>query len=346
MKRNPLLLVLLALAMIAAACGSDDASETEAGSDAAETEESADSDASEDEAMEEEEHDDDAMEDDAMEDDAMSEDFPVDINHDGGVSTVAAQPMRIVSLSPTATEMLFALGAGDQVVAADTYSNYPAEAPTTELSGFEPNLEAIAAEEPDLVVLSFDPGEIASGLDAIGVPTLVFGSAFTIDDVYRQIAELGIATGHIDEAATLNAEIMTGLDAAVAEYGDAGAGVRIYHELDDTFYSASSNGFIGVLYGLLGVENIADEADTDGFGFPQLSPEYLIEADPQVIIFTNQVGYSADDIAARPGWDTMSAVASGNVLQVDADVASRWGPRIVEFVELVGAELAAVSVNS
>ncbi len=353
-----LLAMLFAFALVAAACGSDAADDAadDAGADSAATDTTdaaddaaGDDDAMEDsdeEAMEDDASDDEAMEDEAMEDDAMAEGFPVTIAHDGGETTIEAAPSRIVSLSPTATEMLFAIGAGDQVVAADSFSNYPAEAPTTELSGFEPSLEAIAAEDPDLVVLSFDTGEIASGLADIGVPTLVFGSAFSIDDVYRQIAEFGIATGHIDEAAAVNAEIRTGIDEVVSSVELSDTPVRVYHELDDTFYSASSNSFIGALYALLGVENIADEADTDGFGFPQLSPEYLLEADPEVIIFTDQVGYSADDIAARPGWDAITAVANGNVVQVNADVASRWGPRIVEFLETVAAELTKVPASS
>ncbi len=358
-----LLALLFAFALVAAACGSDGAEDTDAGAsdDSSETTEAAsdDDDAMEDDAMEDEEsHSDDAMEDDeAMEEDAMEDDgaaddaaasgaYPVTVNDDFGEITIEAQPMRIVSMSPSATEMLFAIGAGDQVVAADSYSNFPAEAPTTDLSAFEPSIEAIAAQEPDLVILSFDTGEIASGLADIGVPTLVYGAAVSVDDVYRQIAELGIATDHIDEAAAVNAEIREGIDAVVANVDPGAEPVRVYHELDDTFYSASSNSFIGELYSLLGVENIADPADSDGFGFPQLSPEYLIEADPQVIVFTNQVGYSADDIAARPGWETMSAVANGNLVEVDADVASRWGPRIVEFLEIVSAELSKVPAGS
>lgn len=312
-----LLAMLFAFALVAAACASDEAADTatESGESTGTTEAEADA-------------------------------FPVTVTHDGGDTTIGAQPTRIVSLSPTATEMLFAIGAGDQVVAADSLSNYPAEAPTTDLSGFEPSLEAIAAEDPDLVVLSFDTGEIAAGLEEIDVPTLVFGSAFTIDDVYRQIAEFGIATGHIDEAAEVNGEIRAGIEEIVAGVEPSDTPIRIYHELDDTFFSASSNSFIGALYALLGVENIADEADTDGFGFPQLSPEYLLEADPELIIFTDQVGYSADDIAARPGWDAITAVANGNIVQVNADVASRWGPRIVEFLEIIAAELTKVPAGS
>lgn len=253
----------------------------------------------------------------------------------------SALPSHIVSLSATATEMLFAMGAGDQVVAVDSYSNFPADAPITDLSGFEPSLEAIIGYEPDLVILSFDPGEIVSGLEQAGVPSLLLPSAATLDDMYAQIAELGVATGQIDGAAALNASIQADL-AAIAESATPDTDVRVYHELDQTFYSASSGSFIGQIYSMLGVTNIADEADTDGYGYPQLAPEYILESDPTLIVITDQGGYTADDVSARPGWDAITAVSSGNVLVVDADTASRWGPRVVEFAQVIADQLALV----
>ena len=120
--------------------------------------------------------------------------------------------------------------------------------------------------------------------------------------------------------------------------------MRIYHELDETFFSASSNGFIGAVYSGMGAENIADEADTDGSGFPQLTEEYIVEADPQVIVITDQVNYTVDDLAARPGWDQIAAVRNGNIVMVEADVASRWGPRLPQFVQAVAEALAAVEM--
>ncbi len=253
----------------------------------------------------------------------------------------SALPSHIVSLSATATEMLFAMGAGDQVVAVDSYSDFPAEAPTTDLSGFEPSLEAIIGYEPDLVILSFDPGEIVSGLEQAGVPSLLLPTAATLDDMYAQIADLGVATGQIDGAAALNASIQADL-AAISESATADAGVRVYHELDQTFYSASSGSFIGQIYTMLGATNIADEADTDGYGYPQLAPEYILQADPTLIVITDQGGYTVDDVSARPGWDAITAVSSGNVLVVDADIASRWGPRVVDFAQVIADQLALV----
>src|SRR5690606_17206535 len=110
---------------------------------------------------------------------------------------------RIVSLSPTATEILFALGAGSRVVAVDDQSTYPPEAPVTDLSGFDPNVEAIASYEPDLVVLSFDPGDLQPGLEALDIEVVLQPPAATLDDAWAQIEQLGAATGSVAEAAEL-----------------------------------------------------------------------------------------------------------------------------------------------
>src|SRR5438309_9812157 len=130
--------------------------------------------------------------------------FPVTIAESGGASvTISKQPHRIVSLSPTATEMLFAIGAGAQVVAVDDQSNYPANAPMTKLSGFQPNIEAIAAYTPDLVVASDDNGGLVHGLAALNIPVLVEPAAKNRVDSYKQIAQLGVAPGHSSDASAL-----------------------------------------------------------------------------------------------------------------------------------------------
>jgi iron complex transport system substrate-binding protein len=256
-------------------------------------------------------------------------------------TTVASAPSGIVSLSATATEILFAIGAGDQVVAVDDQSTYPEEAPTSALSGFTPNVEAIANYDPDLVVISYDPGDLVVGLGALGIDVLMQGAASAIDDTYSQIAELGDLTGHSDEAAALNAEIVAGLE-SLAE-GHPGAGMTYFHEVDSTLYSATSSTFLGQLYALLGLENIADPADEDGWGYPQLSPEYVIDVGPDLIFLADaEWGESAETVAARPGWDTMSAVQAGNVFPLD-ETAGRWGPRIVDFLTTVRAAVEEAS---
>ena len=269
--------------------------------------------------------------------------FPVTVTSGQDPETtelvLPAQPMSIVSISPSATEMLFAIGAGDQVIAVDAFSYFPAEAPVTDLSGFEPNVEAILGYEPDLVVASGDPGDLVSALDAAGVPTLLLPSALDIDETYDQIQRLGAATGHPEEAGTLTEQMTADIAAAVASV-PAGEPLTYYHELDPSFFSASSETFIGQVYGLFGLQNIADAT---GEAYPQLSQEFIVTADPDVIFVTSgDFSDSPDTIAARPGWDAITAVADGDVVVVDADTSSRWGPRVVDFVEAVAAELPQV----
>lgn len=271
----------------------------------------------------------------------VSAGFPVTILAGNGEVEIGDRPTSIVSLSPASTEILFAIGAGDQVTAVDEFSDYPAEAPTTALSGLTPNVEAIAEFGPDLVVMSFDPGGVEEGLARLDIPVIVHFSAVTLADTYMQIEQLGAATGHVGEAAELVGQMQSDLGALVAEFEDSAAGLTYFHELDDTFYTATSSTFIGELYALFGLVNIADSQDADGFGFPQLSPEYIIEADPDLIFLadTKCCGQSADSVAGRPGWGNLQAVTGGNVIELDDDIASRWGPRVVDFVEAVAAAI-------
>lgn len=273
----------------------------------------------------------------------LPEAFPVTVAGDNGEITIEARPERIVSLSSVATEILFAIGAGAQVAAVDDQSNYPPEAPITDLSGFTPNIEAIVSYEPDLVVVSYDPGELVSGLEAVGVPVLMQGAALDINGTYSQIEVLGAATGRIAEAAALVSQIQTELDALTAEVGERGQGITYFHEIDDTLYSITSDTFFGQVYGLFGMVSIADEADPDGFGYPQLSSEYIVSADPDLIFLADsRYGVTAETLAARPGWASLSALQEGRVIPLDSDVASRWGPRVVDFARAVADAVMAL----
>lgn len=266
--------------------------------------------------------------------------FPVTV----AGAEIAARPEAIVSLSPTATETLFAIGAGDQVVAVDWTSGYPAEAPVTELDGFNPNLEAITSHNPDLVVIAFDPGELVSGLGTLGIPVILHPAAPDIDTAYSQMAELGVATGHSEAAADLVAALRAEIDQAASGFGSDTEGITYYHEVDNTFYTATSATFIGQVYSLFGLENIADPADTEGWGYPQLSVEYILESDPDIIFYGCAVwcGTSAESLAGRPGWSGLTAVRNGLLIEVDDDISSRWGPRMIEFVRLIADALAAM----
>jgi iron complex transport system substrate-binding protein len=269
--------------------------------------------------------------------------FPVTITADNGSVEISERPESIVSLSPTGTEMLFAIGAGDQVVAVDEYSTYPEEAPVTDLSGYQPNLEAIADYEPDLVIVSDDLGDVVDGLGQLDIPVVVLGAAATLDDSYAQIEQLGAATGHVGDAAEVVAQMQTDIDRIVADFTGSDETLTYFHELTDTLYSVTSDTFIGEVYGLLGMQSIADEAGDDAGGYPQLSAEFVVAADPDIIFLADAEsgGVGPDDVAARPGWASMSAVTGDRIIVVDEDVASRWGPRIVEFLETVANDVSA-----
>lgn len=271
--------------------------------------------------------------------------FPVTIDTDAGDVTIATRPQRIVSLSPTATEMLFAIGAGDQVVAVDDQSNYPPEAPTTKLSGYEPNLESIAGYEPDLVVYSNDLGDVAAGLHQLDITALLQPAAASLRDVYAEIEQLGQATGHEDDALALTRQMRSEVRSIVASVPAPSTPLTYYHELDDTYYTVTSKTFIGQLYAMFGLRDIADAADKDGSGYPQLSPEYVIQRDPDLIFLadTKCCGQSAATVARRPGWSEIAAVHDGAVIELDDDVASRWGPRVVDLLRAIADAVRQVS---
>jgi iron complex transport system substrate-binding protein len=267
--------------------------------------------------------------------------FPLSVKAANGEVRIGKRPDRIVSLSPTATEMLFAIGAGDQVVAVDDNSNYPPQAPMTELSGYQPNVEAVAKYSPDLVVISDDLG-IVKSLGKLSIPVMLEPAAKDLDDTYAQIEQLGAATGHVADAVHLVASMKSEIQHLVASAPDFDHPLIYYHELDQTYYTATSSTFIGQIYGLLGLRNIADEAKGAASGYPQLSAEYIIKADPDVIFLadTKCCGQSAATVAKRPGWDQIAAVKDGAVVSLDDDVASRWGPRVVDLLLVVEQALS------
>jgi len=273
--------------------------------------------------------------------------FPTTVVAANGAVEIQETPQAIVSLSPTATEMLFAIGAGGQVIAVDDQSNYPESAPVTDLTGFSPNVEAIVAYDPDLVLITFDPGDLIASLGALGIPVLLEPGAASLTDVYEQIEQLGIATGHQQEALDL-VELMRArigvIRFAATAPPSSDEKLTYYFELDPTYYSVTSTTFIGQLVGLLGLENIADPADADGYGYPQLSAEYIIDADPDLIFLadTKCCSQNIGAVAERPGWKTLTAVTEGHVFALDDDLASRWGPRVVDLLDTIATAVSQV----
>jgi iron complex transport system substrate-binding protein len=264
--------------------------------------------------------------------------FPVTVKAGNGTVTIKSDPIRIVSLSPTTTEDLYAVGAGSQVVAVDDDSDYPAGVPKTTLSGLTPNIEAIAKYNPSLVVSSQNSGGLVAGMTKLGIPVLIEPAVATIDAAYAQIQQLGQATGHAGKAATVVAGMKQQIAADVKQAGASHQGLTYYWELSaNPFYSATSATFIGQVVGLFGLKNIADKASkpADG-GYPQLSQEYIVTAKPQIIFLADNEaadgGQSPAVVAKRPGWSGIPAVKDHEVIGLNDDVASRWGPRIPQLV--------------
>jgi iron complex transport system substrate-binding protein len=273
---------------------------------------------------------------------AASTEFPVTITTASGKVTIQKKPVRIVSLSPTATESLFAIGAGPQVVAVDDQSDYPKNAPKTTLSGFTPNVEAIAAYRPDLVVTSYDTRGLVSSLKRLGIPVVFHGAATTFKGAYQQIRQLGIVTGREAGAARVIGGMKSRIARIVKASRPKAGGLSVYHELSPDFYSASTSSFVGKVYQAFGLENIADAADASRTGYPQLSAEYIVSSSPDLIVLADSVccAQKPSTVSARPGWDRISAVRTGSIVSVHDSIASRWGPRLVSFFRAMSLALA------
>lgn len=252
--------------------------------------------------------------------------------------TIGEEPNRIVSASASHTEMLYALGVGDRIVATDLFSDYPEEAASTgKIDAFNIGVEGVAAFAPDLVILAFDPGEVVAGLAELGIPAILFDAPVTLDDAFAQMEAVGRAVGADEAASILVDGLRADFDRIVATVPAGADGHTYYHELDGNYFSITSETFIGGMYAAVGLTSIADEADDSGAGYPQLSAEYIVEADPDYIFLADTVccAQSSASVAERPGWDTLTAVREERVVELDDAAASRWGPRIVDFVGTV-----------
>jgi iron complex transport system substrate-binding protein len=266
--------------------------------------------------------------------------FPVTV----GDVTLQSRPTAIISLSPTATEMLFAIGAGEQVVAVDEFSNHPPEAPTTDLSGFTPNVEAIASYDPDLVMISYDPGDLAAQLAALEIPVhTVPDNPTDMAQIYAQVVDLGKLTGQTGGAAALVSRMADDIDKLVADAPPRDRPLTYYIEIDNNLFTYTSQSLVSSLLGMVGLENIA-VSDDPAQVTTQLSAEVVVDADPDVIFLTNaQFGESVQTVSARDGWDGITAVRDGHIVELSPDIASRWGPRVVDLLREVVDAVSQVS---
>jgi len=262
-------------------------------------------------------------------------DFPVEVMSDVGPVTIEVRPERVVSLSATHTEIIYELGVDGQLVATDLLSNYPPAAEeTTKLDSFNFNVEEVAALDPDLVIVSFDfQGETAA-LAAVDIPFLLLGPPSNLAGMYEQFRVVADALGVSEAGNTLATNAEAGAQKIIDEARGT-PGFSFFHEVDDTYYTATSESFIGDIYSSLGLSNIADSASVEG-PYPQLSAEFILKQDPDLIFLGDAAfGASAETVAARPGWDVLSAVTRGQIVEIDADISGRWGPRTIDLMRSI-----------
>lgn len=265
--------------------------------------------------------------------------YPLTVTDDVGREvTIAQVPRRIVSIAPSNTEILFALGLGDRVVGVDDMTDYPPEATAKPRVGsyVEPNLEQLVAAEPDLVLAAgIHAGTVLSELESFGLPTVVVEPE-NLEEVFAGIGLVGRIAGEPARAERLVCELAARVEAVEAAVA-GGPRPRVFFELSPDLYTAGPDSFIDDLIERAGGENVAAGAAEM---WPQLSAEAVVAADPEVVLLADHVaGITPEQVAARPGWQNVAAVAQGRVSPIDPDLVARPGPRVVDGLEAIARAL-------
>lgn len=245
---------------------------------------------------------------------------------------------KVVSLAPSNTEILYAIGAGGQVVGRDALSDFPEEAKSvTDIgSTFDAlNTELIVSLKPDLVLAAeINTPEQVKQLEDLGLTVYYLKNPLTLEEMYSNLETVAQLTGHQQEAATLIESLKKRVAAVDEKIAPISSRPNVFYELDGTDpakpYTAGKGTFITQLIERAGGHNIASDLD----GYPQMSLEQVVAADPAVILLGDaRYGVSAESIAQRPGWENLSAVKNGKVLTFNDDLVSRPGPRLVDALE-------------
>lgn len=262
----------------------------------------------------------------------------VETDSSGVQVTLDGPAQRIVSHSPGVTEILFAIGAGAQVVAADEFSDFPEEAAALpKVTYAAPDPEQDLSFSPDLVIFAANQEQSVGQFRSLGIPVFYLQEPANLDGVIDSIRLLGRLTGHEPEAEVLASDIEVRLAAVTSALAGVEAGPRVFWELDSTLYTVSPDTFIGGALQLLKAQNISAGAASP---YPQLTAEAVVAADPEVILLADaQWGVTVESVAERPGWAGMTAVVEGRIYPVDEDTMSRPGPRIVDGIEALAALL-------
>lgn len=269
--------------------------------------------------------------------------FPVTIHSGGYTTAIDKRPTRILCLSASATQMLYDIGAGSQVVGVDKYSTYPANAPRTKLTGAETSAESYLHYKPDLVVVAYNEGSVEQQLAKLAIPDLVLPPASSLADVYTQLRLLGEATGHRAPATASASTLAARVKRIVAGAGTAGKGQTYFLELSPppSIYTATSQTFVGAELALFGMKNVADKAAHHS-SYPEVSAEYILAQDPDWVFLADTVccQVTVASFDHRPGFNVLLAVKDGHVVGVNDSWASQWGPHtIIELTTLLARKL-------
>ena len=264
--------------------------------------------------------------------------FPVTVSdQEGKPLTLAKQPRAIISFSPGVTEILFAIGAGPQVIAADQFSDYPAEAKALKqrVKYTSPDVESALSLNPDLVIMSRAQRTSVERFRSAGLPVFYTPEADSLDAIMENVRMWGHLTGHAAEADQVANGMRARIEAVKVKVAPVAEGPRAFYELSDSLVSAGDKTFIGSILPLLKAKNVASGAATD---YPQLTAEAVISRDPQVIFLADasSAWQSLETLRKRPGWTSISAVKDGKVYPIDPNIGNRPGPRIVLALEEIG----------
>lgn len=253
--------------------------------------------------------------------------------------TLSAAPARIISLTPSTTEIVCAVGACDKLVGLDQFSDFPAQVKTVAKvsDGFNPNYEQIIAAKPDLVLVAgITSPEVIKKLEELKLNVLVVGAtSTTFDSIKSEIVMVGKAVGNTAQAEQVVAAMDAKLGALTDKIAQAKTKPRVFWELDATDpakpYTPGPGSFVDELITRAGGENVARSASSP---YPQLNAEEIIKANPQVIILSDAAyGVAPESVGKRPGWDVIEAVLKNQVYPIDDNLVSRPGPRVVEGLE-------------
>lgn len=270
---------------------------------------------------------------------AVRSQFPLTVPAgEGRTITLTQAPQRIVSLSPGVTEVLFAIGAGGQVAGTDRFSDFPEAAKALpKLEYTNTNVEALVALRPDLVIAAGRQRSLVPVFEQAGLKVLPMEEPSSIAGVVNRIRVMGQVTDHGNEAENLASSLEQRVAAVTERISSIAAGPRVYHEVDPKLFAAAPNSFVGDVYTVLKAQNIVPKGDNP---YPQISAESIISADPQVIIVGNRLPESAPtEIKRRPGWNVVSAVKNDRIYEVEDNLISRPGPRVVDALEQLARQI-------